>query len=165
MRLVSFPASLTSPTLYPKSLENSSGGIYMVIAKVLLTSLCLGVGSMAFATDPAPPATPAATAPASADAASTADADKAKAADADKAKSAATDAKTAPGGITADQAKTLRIAGYKASVQKGGEVVYCRSEPKQNSLIEEKVCGRPDDILLSIATSKDQVKQMQRANH
>ena len=87
--------------------------------------------------------------------ASSAAADKAAAdkAAADKAKSAATNAKTEPGGITADEAKTLRIAGYKASVQKGGQVVYCRSEPKAYSLIETKVCGTPNDILQSIDRS------------
>lgn len=129
--------------------------------KVLLAALCMGTGALAFADDPTPPATTSATAPASTDTASPAAADKAAAdkAAADKAKA------TGPGGVTPDQAKTLRIAGYKANVQKGGEVLYCRSQPKPYSLLEEKVCGRPDDILLSIANSKEQVKQMQRANH
>jgi hypothetical protein len=148
----------------------------MVFAKALSVSLCMGVGSLAFASDPTPPdpTPPAATtetAPATADAASTAAADKAAAdkATADKAtadKATADKAKaTGPGGVTPDQAKTLHIAGYKANVQKDGQVYYCRSQPKAYSLIEEKVCGRPDDILLSIADSKEQVKQMQRANH
>ncbi|HEY6621719.1 MAG TPA: hypothetical protein VIY68_19435 [Steroidobacteraceae bacterium] len=135
--------------------------------KVLLATLCMAMGALAFAADPTPPATTSATPPGSTDTASAAAADKAAAdkAAADKAKSAATNAKTEPGGITADQAKTLRIAGYKASVQKGGQVVYCRSEPKAYSLIETKVCGAPNDILLSIDSSKEQVKQLQRANH
>ncbi len=134
--------------------------------KVLLAALCMGMGAPAFAADPTPPATTSATPPGSTDTASAAAADKASAdkAAADKAKSAAT-AKTEPGGITADQAKTLRIAGYKSSVQKGGQVLYCRSEPQAYSLIEHKVCGTPSDILLSIANSKEQVQQMQRANH
>lgn len=129
--------------------------------KVLLAALCMGMGALALAADPTPPATTSATPPGSTDT-SPAAADKAAA---DKAKSAATGAKTAPGGITADQAKTLRIAGYRSSVQKGGQVVYCRSEPKPYSLLETKVCGTPDDILLSIANNKEQVKQMQRTNH
>jgi colicin import membrane protein len=139
--------------------------------KVLLAALCMGMGALAFADDPTPPATTSATAPASTDTASPAAADSAAAdkAAADKAaadKAAADKAKaTGPGGVTSDQAKTLRIAGYKANVQRGGEVLYCRSEPKPYSLLEEKVCGRPDDILLTIANSKEQVKQMQRANH
>lgn len=135
--------------------------------KVLLATLCMAMGAVAFAADPTPPATTSTTPPGSTDTASAAAADKAAAdkAAADKAKSAATNAKTEPGGITADQAKTLRIAGYKASVQKGGQVVYCRSEPKAYSLIETKVCGTPNDILQSIDSSKEQVKQLQRANH
>jgi hypothetical protein len=144
--------------------------------KVLLATLCMAMGALAFADDPTPPATTSTTPPGSTDtssaaadstAADKAAADKAAAdkAAADKAKSAATNAKTEPGGITADQVKTLRVAGYKANVQKDGQVVYCRSQPKPYSLLEEKVCGRPDDLLLSIANSKEQVKQMQRTNH
>lgn len=132
----------------------------MILAKVLSISLCMGVGSLAFADDPppptsTPPAEKAAAAPATADAASTVAADKAAA---DKAKSAA---KTAPGGITPEQAKTLRMAGYKADVRKGGEVLYCRSEPQMGSFFETKVCGTPDDILLRTTNGKDLVKQMQ----
>ena len=143
--------------------------------KVLLAALCVGMGALAFADDPTPPATTSATPPGSTEtspaAADSTAADKAAAdkAAADKAaadKAAADKAKaTGPGGVTPDQAKTLRIAGYKANVQRGGEVLYCRSQPKPYSLLEEKVCGRPLDILLSIANSKDQVQQMQRANH
>jgi hypothetical protein len=129
--------------------------------KVLLATLCMAMGALAFADDPTPPAATSATPPGSTDTASSAAADKAAAdkAAADKAKA------TAPGGVTPDQAKTLRIAGYHANQQKDGQVLYCRSEPKPYSLLENKVCGRPDDILLSIANSKEQVKQMQRANH
>jgi colicin import membrane protein len=139
--------------------------------KVLLAALCLGMGALAFAADPTPPATTSATPPGSTDTASPAAADSAAAdkAAADKAaadKAAADKAKaTGPGGVTPDQAKALHNAGYKANVQKGGEVLYCRSQPKPYSLLEEKVCGRPNDILLSIASSKEQVQQMQRANH
>jgi hypothetical protein len=148
--------------------------------KALLATLCMGIGALAFAADPTPPATPStttsATPPGSTDtvspaAASSAAADKAAAdkAVADKAaadKAAADEAKaTGPGGITPDQAKTLRIAGYHASKQRDGQVLYCRSEPIQYSLIEHQVCGTPNDILLSITSSKEQVKQMQRANH
>jgi hypothetical protein len=135
--------------------------------KVLLAALCMGMGALAFADDPTPSATP----PGSTDTASPAAADKAAAdkAAADKAaadKAAADKAKaTGPGGVTPDQAKTLRMAGYHANQQKGGEVLYCRSQPKPYSLLEDKVCGRPDDILLSIENNKEQVKQMQRANH
>ncbi len=124
----------------------------------------MGVGSLAFADDPppptsTPPAETAAAAPAPADAVSTVAADKAAA---DKAKSAATNAKTtAPGGITPEQAKTLRMAGYKADVRRGGEVYYCRSEAQLGSLFETKVCGTPDDILLRTSNGKDLVKQMQ----
>jgi hypothetical protein len=139
----------------------------MILAKILSISLCMGVGSLAFADDPPPPTStpPAATAaPAAADAASTVAADKAAAdkAAADKAKSAAKTA-TGPGGVTPDQAKTLRSAGYKASVQKDGQVYYCRSEPKMGSFFETKVCDTPENIMLSIANSKDIVNQMQRA--
>jgi hypothetical protein len=137
--------------------------------KVLLATLCLGMGTLALAADPTPPATTAATPPGSTDTASSAAADKAAAdkaaadkAAADKAKSAAN---TEPGGITPDQAKTLRMAGYRANVQKGGEVVYCRTQPIPYSLIETKVCGMPNDLLMSIESSKEQVRQMQRTNH
>jgi hypothetical protein len=144
--------------------------------KVLLATLCMAMGALALADDPTPSATTSATPPVSTDTASPAAADSAAAdkaaadkAAADKAaadKAAADKANaTGPGGVTPDQAKTLRIAGYKANVQRGGEVLYCRSQPKPYSLLEEKVCGRPNDILLSIANSKEQVKQMQRANH
>jgi hypothetical protein len=138
----------------------------MSSTKVLLATLCMGMGALAFADDPTPSATTAATAPATTDAAANAAADKAAADKAAADKAAADKAKaTGPGGVTPDQAKTLRIAGYKANVQRGGEVLYCRSQPKPYSLLEDKVCGRPDDILLSIANSKDAVGQMQRANH
>jgi hypothetical protein len=143
--------------------------------KVLLAALCMAMGALAFADDPTPPAATSATPPRSTDTSSAAAdstaADKAAAdkAAADKAaadKAAADKANaTGPGGVTPEQAKTLRIAGYKANVQRGGEVLYCRSQPKPYSLLEEKVCGRPLDILLSISSSKDQVQQMQRANH
>jgi hypothetical protein len=136
--------------------------------KVLLAALCMGMGALAFAADDAtPPATP----PGSTDTASPAAADSTAAdkAAADKAaadKAAADKAKAAgQGGVTPDQAKTLRIAGYHANQQKDGQVLYCRSEPKPYSLLENKVCGKPDDILLSIANSKEQVRQMQRTNH
>jgi len=138
--------------------------------KVLLVTLCMAMGVPAFADDPTPPAATSATPPSSTDTSSAAaDSTAADKAAADKAaadKAAADKAKaTGSGGVTPDQAKTLRIAGYHANQQKDGQVLYCRSEPKPYSLLENKVCGRPDDILLSIANSKEQVKQMQRANH
>ena len=138
--------------------------------KVLLVTLCMAMGAPAFADEPTPAAATSATPPSSTDTSSAA-ADKAAAdkAAADKAaadKAAADKANAAgAGGVTPDQAKTLRIAGYHANKQKDGQVLYCRSQPKSYSLIEEKVCGRPEDILLSIAASQEQVKQMQRANH
>jgi hypothetical protein len=130
----------------------------------------MAMGAPAFADEPTPAAATSATPPSSTDTSSAA-ADKAAAdkAAADKAaadKAAADKANaTGAGGVTPDQAKTLRIAGYHANKQKDGQVLYCRSQPKSYSLIEEKVCGRPEDILLSIAASQEQVKQMQRANH
>ena len=146
----------------------------MTLAKVLSVSLCLGVGSLAFASDPTPPdptppAATAATAPATADAASTAAADKAaadKAAAADQAKSAATTAKTAtsPEGLTPDQVKTLRAAHYKPSVRKG-VTSYCRSETQLGSRFEVETCGTPEDILRSIAASQQLVNQMQHATY
>ena len=133
--------------------------------KVLLAALCIAMGALAFADDPAPPAATSATPPSSTDTSSAAaDSTAADKAAADKAAADKANA-TGPGGVTPEQAKTLRIAGYKANVQRGGEVLYCRSQPKPYSLLEEKVCGRPLDILLSISSSKDQVQQMQRANH
>jgi hypothetical protein len=152
----------------------------MILAKVLAVSLCMGVGSLAFATDPpdpTPPATTSATPPGSTDTASpaaadTAAADKAAAdkaaadkvaadkAAADKAKSAA---KTAPGGITPEQAKTLRVAGYKADVRKGGEVYYCRYETQLGSRFETKTCGTPEDILRLTAESQDLTSKMQHS--
>jgi hypothetical protein len=139
--------------------------------KVLLAALCMGMGALAFAADDAtPPATPSTTAsatpPGSTDTASPAAADKAAADKAAADKAAADKANaTGPGGVTPDQAKTLRSAGYHASKQKDGQVAYCRSEPREYSLIEHQVCGTASDILLSIASSKENVRQMQRANH
>ena len=133
--------------------------------KVLLVTLCMAMGAPAFADEPTPAAATSATPPSSADTSSAA-ADKAAADKAAADKAAADKANaTGAGGVTPDQAKTLRIAGYHANKQKDGQVLYCRSQPKSYSLIEEKVCGRPEDILLSIASSQEQVKQMQRANH
>jgi hypothetical protein len=133
----------------------------MTLAKVLSISLCMGAGSLAFATDPAPPAaTPpaatTATAPATADAASTAEADKAK--------STTTTAKTATSsaGVTPEQAKTLKSAGYKADVRKG-VTYYCRYETHVGSRFETKVCGTPDDILRSITNSQELVNQIQHS--
>jgi hypothetical protein len=128
----------------------------MTLAKVLSISLCMGAGSLAFATDPAPPAATTATAPATADAASTAEADKAK--------STATTAKTATSsaGVTPEQAKTLRSAGYKSEVSKG-VTYYCRHETQIGTRFETKVCGTPDDILRSIANSQEVVNQIQHA--
>jgi hypothetical protein len=130
----------------------------------------MAMGAPAFADEPTPAAATSATPPSSTDTSSAA-ADKAAAdkvaadkAAADKAAADKANA-TGAGGVTPDQAKTLRIAGYHANKQKDGQVLYCRSQPKSYSLIEEKVCGRPEDILLSIAASQEQVKQMQRANH
>jgi|ERR1700679_3687065 hypothetical protein len=133
--------------------------------KVLLVTLCMAMGAPAFADEPTPAAATSATPPSSTDTSSAA-ADKAAADKAAADKAAADKANaTGAGGVTPDQAKTLRIAGYHANKQKDGQVLYCRSQPKSYSLIEEKVCGRPEDILLSIAASQEQVKQMQRANH
>ena len=133
--------------------------------KVLLATLCMAMGAPAFADEPTPAAATSATPPSSTDTSSAA-ADKAAADKAAADKAAADKANaTGAGGVTPDQAKTLRIAGYHANKQKDGQVLYCRSQPKSYSLIEEKVCGRPEDILLSIAASQEQVKQMQRANH
>ena len=133
--------------------------------KVLLVTLCMAMGAPAFADEPTPPGATSATPPSSTDTSSAA-ADKAAADKAAADKAAADKANaTGPGGVTPDQAKTLRVAGYHANKQKDGQVLYCRSQPKSYSLIEEKVCGRPEDILLSIASSQEQVKQMQRANH
>jgi hypothetical protein len=161
--------------LCPKTTGTNSEGIDMGPTKVLLATLCMAMGALALADDSTPPAATSATPPSSTDTSSAAAdstaADKAAAdkAAADKAaadKAAADKAKaTGPGGVTPDQAKTLRMAGYHANQQKGGEVLYCRSQPKPYSLLEDKVCGRPDDILLSIENNKEQVKQMQRANH
>ena len=133
--------------------------------KVLLVTLCMAMGAPAFADEPTPAAATSATPPSSTDTSSAA-ADKAAADKVAADKAAADKANaTGAGGVTPDQAKTLRIAGYHANKQKDGQVLYCRSQPKSYSLIEEKVCGRPEDILLSIAASQEQVKQMQRANH
>jgi hypothetical protein len=132
----------------------------MTLAKVLSISLCMGLGSLAFATDPPPAATPpaatTATAPATADAASTAATDKAK--------SAATTAKAAASsnGVTPEQAKTLRSAHYKAEVR-NGVTSYCRYETQLGSRFETKTCGTPDDILRSITNSQELVNQMQHA--
>ena len=125
----------------------------------------MAMGAPAFADEPTPAAATSATPPSSTDTSSAA-ADKAAADKVAADKAAADKANaTGAGGVTPDQAKTLRIAGYHANKQKDGQVLYCRSQPKSYSLIEEKVCGRPEDILLSIAASQEQVKQMQRANH
>jgi hypothetical protein len=126
----------------------------MTLAKVLSISLCMGAGSLAFATDPAPPA--ATTAPDTADAASTAAADKAK--------TTATTAKTATSsvGVTPEQAKTLKSAGYKSDVSKG-VTYYCRYETQIGTRFETKVCGKPDDILRSIATNQELVSHIQRS--
>ena len=133
--------------------------------KALLVTLCMAMGAPAFADEPTPAAATSATPPSSTDTSSAA-ADKAAADKVAADKAAADKANaTGAGGVTPDQAKTLRIAGYHANKQKDGQVLYCRSQPKSYSLIEEKVCGRPEDILLSIAASQEQVKQMQRANH
>jgi hypothetical protein len=130
----------------------------MTHAKLLLMSLCVGLGSLAFADDPtppntAPPAATAATAPATADAASTS---------ADTAKSAATPAKTATSsaGVTPEQAKTLRSAGYKADIRKG-VTYYCRYETHVGSRFETRTCSAPEDILRSMVSSQELVNSMQ----
>jgi hypothetical protein len=134
----------------------------MTLVKVLSVFLCMGAGSLAFASDPppTPPAATAATAPAAADPASAAD----KAAAADQAKSATTTAKTTttPEGLTPDQVKTLRSAHYRPEVRKG-VTYYCRSETQLGTRFEHSVCGMPDDILRSIAESQQMVNQMQHA--
>lgn len=143
------------------------GGIYMTIVKVLSISVCMGVGSQAFATDPpppnpTPPAATTATAPPAATATESATADAASTAAADKAKSAATAAKTAtpPNGVTPEQAKTLRSAGYKSQVR-NGITYYCHNETPLGSRFEKSVCGTPDDILRTITNSQELVNQMQ----
>jgi hypothetical protein len=146
--------------------------------RILLAILCMGMGALALAADPTPPATTSAAPPGSTDTASPAAADSAAAdkavadkavadkaaadkAAADKAKSAAKTA-TGPGGVTPDQAKTLRSAGYKSSVQRDGQVYYCRYEAQLGSRFETKMCDTAENIMLSIANSKDAVNQMQR---
>jgi hypothetical protein len=136
----------------------------MTLIKVLSISMCMGVGAQAFATDPpnsAPPAATTATAP-PATATESATADAASTAAADKAKTAATAAKTAtpPNGVTPDQAKTLRGAGYKSEVR-NGVTSYCHSETQIGSRFDKQVCGSPDEILRRIAASQELVNQMQ----
>jgi hypothetical protein len=134
--------------------------------KVLLATLCMGMMSaLAYAADP--PATTPANPPGSSDTASTAAVDKSAAdkaaadkAAADKAKSSAA-ARTEPGGITPDQAKTLRVAGYRPELRRGGVVVYCRSEEQIGSLFEHKSCGPAEDILRSVIDSQEAVSRMQ----
>jgi hypothetical protein len=127
----------------------------------------MGISALAFAADPTPPATTAASPPGSTDTASTTAADKAatdkaaaEKAAAEKAKSTAA-AKTEPGGITPDQAKTLRVAGYRPEARRGGVVVYCRSEEQIGSLFEHKSCGPAEDILRSVIDSQEAVSRMQ----
>ena len=104
--------------------------------KVLLVTLCMAMGAPAFADEPTPAAATSATPPSSADTSSAA-ADKAAADKAAADKAAADKANaTGAGGVTPDQAKTLRIAGYHANKQKDGQVLYCRSQPKSYSLID-----------------------------
>jgi hypothetical protein len=131
----------------------------MTLSKLFSISLCMGAGSLAFAADPPPPAaTPpaatTATAPATADAASTAAADKSTTTTATTAASSA--------GVTPEQAKTLKSAGYKSDVRKG-VTYYCRYETHVGTRFETKVCGTPDDILRSIANSQELVNQMQHS--
>jgi len=131
-------------------------GLYMTLAKILSISVCVGVGSLAFATDPTPPAATTATAPVIPDAPATAAADQAKTA----ATTATTTAK-ATDAATPEQAKIFRSAGYKTEVR-NGITYYCRKEAQLGTRFETKVCGTADEIRRSTASSQELVSTIQR---
>jgi hypothetical protein len=135
-------------------------GLYMTLAKILSISVCMGVGSLAFATDPTPPAATTATAPATPDAPSTTAADQAK-----TATTTATTATTAKASdsITPEQAKMFRSAGYKAEVR-NGITYYCRGETQVGTRFETKVCSTADDIRRSTVSSQELVNSIQRGS-
>lgn len=130
----------------------------MTLAKILSISLCMGVGSVAFANDPTPPATNTATAPVTPDAASTTAADQAK-----TATTTATTATTAKASdsVTPEQAKIFRSAGYKPEVR-NGTTYFCRKEAQLGTRFETKVCGTADEIRRSTASSQELVSTIQR---
>lgn len=126
----------------------------MTLAKILSISLCMGVSSLAVATDPPPPVATTATAPATPNAPSATATDQAK---------TATTAKTATAsdGATPEQAKMFRSAGYKMEVR-NGITYYCRKEAQLGTRFESKVCGTADEIRRSTASSQELVSTIQR---
>jgi hypothetical protein len=132
---------------------------------LLLASLSFGALTQAIAAEPpaapAPQSTEVAAATAAADSADSAkQAADAAAASAEKAKLAADAAAKEADASQADaEKKVMHARGYK-QVVRGGQVLYCRREPKLGSNFDTEVCNTFDNIQLQLKYAQDSVQQM-----
>jgi hypothetical protein len=126
--------------------------------------LCLGMGSAALAADPPAPASAPAQS-SSAQPAQSAPAAPATPPDTTVISTTATpDAvKADPGtksGVTPEQMKAFRAAGYKPEVH-NGRTLFCRSEPQIGTRFESKVCGDAAEIERSTRNSQELAERLQ----
>jgi len=124
----------------------------------ILACLCICESSQILATDPAPPAPPAddAQAPAAASSAAAPSATQA----ASSTPAAASAAASATPGVSAEDDKKLRSAGYKPTVQ-NGQTYYCKSEPVMGSRFEHKVCRTAEQVSADRNQGRDETEKSQ----
>jgi hypothetical protein len=130
----------------------------MRIAIGILACLCICESSQVLASDPAPPATPAAAAQAPAGATSAAAPSVTQAASSTPATASA--AASATPGVSADDDKRLRAAGYKPTVQ-NGQTYYCKSEQVMGSRFEHKVCRTAEQVSADRNQGRDETEKSQ----
>ena len=126
-------------------------------APIFLISLCVGVGSHALAAEPPVPSTPVQQSEPVATAAPPSTTVSSADPSADSQKSDA----TSKSGISASQAKALRLAGYKPEVR-NGQTLYCRREAQLGTRFDSKVCGTIEDIERSIQNSQELASRIQQ---
>jgi hypothetical protein len=126
-------------------------------APIFLMSLYVGVGSDALAAEPPVPSTPVQQSEPAAAAAppSTTVASADPSADSQKSDPAS------KSGISASQAKALRLAGYKPEVR-NGQTLYCRREAQLGTRFESKVCGTAAEIERSTENSQELANRIQQ---
>jgi hypothetical protein len=125
----------------------------------ILACLCICESSQVLATDPAPAASPPADASQAPAAATPAAAPSATQAASSTPAAASASASATPG-VSAEDDKRLRAAGYKPTVQ-NGQTYYCKSEQVMGSRFEHKVCRTAEQVSADRNQGRDETEKSQ----
>jgi hypothetical protein len=129
----------------------------------LLTCLCICEWSQVLATDPTPPASTqvqSGQAPAPAESAAAASSATPATSSTPATATATAATSTAASGVSAEDDKRLRSAGYKRTVQ-NGQTYYCKSEQVLGSRFEHKVCRTPEQVSADRNQGRDETTRSQ----